>query len=286
MRRIINLNTIIFIVLFLYSNSYAYTDVTKLNCDGFRLGLSFEEAVNIFKNNGYVENNDEKNIAKGEYGYKSENQNDLPCSLLFASGKDNSRYSILFVNGELIQFDKYIYHDEKADSKVLQKKYYNLFGMPESIWGADQKRYLIWGGVVNKFPFDPKFTSIKVELSDTTEYIRILSFHKSLGAQFAESLEHYVKANRIYESLLQKNIELANKHIPKITSLIEGDLRYREIQIHPFEGNGGEIQISGFVREGDLKGLKEIVVSTSPPVKIDWVADEFPADIFDDITKE
>ncbi|GBC62420.1 hypothetical protein DENIS_3392 [Desulfonema ishimotonii] len=286
MRRFIQLHTIIFIIIYLSSNSYGYTDVTKLNCDGFRLGLSFEEAINIFKNSGYVENNDVKKLAEGEYGYKSDNKNDLPCVILFARGKNSLKYSILFANGELIEFNKHIDHEEKTDRRVLQKKYCSLFGVPESSWRANQKSYLIWGGVVKEFPFDPRFTSIKVELSDTIEYVRILSFHKTLYAQFAESLERYVKANKLYETQLQKNLKLAHEHIPKITSLIKGDLRYRQIQIHPFEGNGGEIQISGFVREGDLKNLKEIVNSTSPPVKIDWVADEFPADIFDDITKE
>lgn len=285
------LTTLLFLLVFSSSTGLCFIDATTIDFKGFRLGMSLEKAIKNLQAAGYLENKGSEAIAQKEYSIKAYFNNDIPLHQVTVGEGDQVEFTLQFGNRELVLlvFDKPCSHDSNASSLI--DKYTRTFGnydfRREKVLGDKAVQYCIWGGEMDSPETPPLAPHVQVEITSRrepdkevpiSEMVRMVDSPRLMGLQYAETLEQYIKGNALYESMVREKQELSKKHIPKLLAAIEGDARYKRIKIKLFQG---DILMTGPVREGDLKNLREIVAATSPPANIiKWNVREYPATIF------
>jgi hypothetical protein len=281
---------LLFPLLFLASSGLCFTDVTTLELKGFKLGMSLEQAVKNLQTRAYRENTDIRVFNGGEYAISAYFKSDIPLHLVSAKESDYTEMTMQFANNELLLFDLKTRYVTGGQAKALPDKHTRLFGpfdsRGEAVFSDTAVLFWTWGGETNRPDTPPMAPHIQVQMTSsrengketpTGETVRMADAPKLLGVQYAETLEQYVKGNALYDAKVKEGRKLAAQHIPKIQVAIDGDDRYKQIKVNPFEG---AILVSGIVRQGDLNPLKEMVAATAPPLEITWNVREYPAEYF------
>jgi hypothetical protein len=83
--------------------------------------------------------------------------------------------------------------------------------------------------------------------------------------------------------LQQHNMALGMDHVPVIRQAMGDDKRFDQVEFQPSTDSNGSLMIMGYVCEGNLTTLKEIVMQTKPPVPIRWGVREFPREDFENL---
>ena len=290
MRVVRQLFIFLFLFLFFTSSGLCFTDVTTLELKGFKLGMSLEQAIKNLKSRAYRENRDIRVFNSGEYAISAYFQNDIPLHLVSAKESDYTEMSLQFANNELLMLDTKTRYVTADQASALPDKYTRLFG-PFDFRGEKVSRdtavlFWLWGGESIRPETPPMAPHVQVQLISKrengkempeSEELRMVDVPKLMGVQYAETLEQYLKGNALYAAKVEEGRRLAAGHIPKIQAVIDGDARYRQVKLNPFEGT---ILVSGIVEKGNLQPLKEIVAATEPPLKITWNVREYPAGAF------
>ena len=74
-----------------------------------------------------------------------------------------------------------------------------------------------------------------------------------------------------------ENMAKARAHAPKVIALLRLDPRFDNVKAEEFTGQGGSLIVRGDVASNtDLKDLRRLVESTSPPVHVAWFVHAYP----------
>jgi len=279
-----------FLLLFFASSGLCFTDVTTLEFKGFTLGMSLEQAVNTLKARAYRENRDIRVFGSGEYAISAYFQDDIPLHLVSAKESDYTDVTLRFANNELLMLDAKTRYVTADQARALPDKYTRIFGpfdfRGEKLSHDTTVLFWLWGGESLRPETPPMAPHVQVQIiskrengkeTPESEELRMVDVPKLLGVQYAETREQYLRGNALYAAKVEEGRKLAAGHIPKIQAAIDGDDRYRQVKLNPFEGT---ILVSGVVKQGDLNPLKERVAATDPPLTITWNVREYPAEVF------
>ncbi|MBI3409145.1 MAG: hypothetical protein HY040_12430 [Planctomycetes bacterium] len=82
---------------------------------------------------------------------------------------------------------------------------------------------------------------------------------------------HFVLYPYVFRDSQDKNMEIAETHLPVIRMAVEGDSRFSEVKPYVYTGMDGAIGVGGCVKsEEDMTNLRRLVAETHPPRPVHW----------------
>ena len=83
-----------------------------------------------------------------------------------------------------------------------------------------------------------------------------------------------------------ENMAAAEQHIQILRPMLQQDSRFTNIALHPFTGAGGSLSVSGeLLSDRDLADLKQMVVTSKPPVEVVYHVFVIPPELQEEMRK-
>lgn len=115
----------------------------------------------------------------------------------------------------------------------------------------------------------------------TSKGLQIIAIVTMLGVAAVLLIQRFGPFPRQME-----NMAAARQHIQILRPALQQDSRFTNIVLHPFTGAGGSLLVSGeLLSDAALTDLKQVVVTSKPPVEIVYHVYVIPLELQDEIRK-